>query len=739
VVALSLAGPSLAGELKWPFTFTEGSSPELIEYDARIHDPDALRSIKGTPVRDVTFKAEHFEVRMDEGVVYLEPEIDGHPAGAFFVGRATVSFAPRDRTARRDMILNFGSESLESEPVGHVWFFTMRESSLLGQLGIEEQPAVPFDAGPDFAEYKKAVRRLGTRLTHVFLNRDGLSKGAAYVVFAPPAIRDRRSPSACLLYSFDPGRSQEITLQALGHHAFTRSYVSLITRERSTPRRFVPEGRVEEYSTDLTFRGSPAYIRKVDEVSTITLTAVSEVTALRLELTPRLEVSSVTGPGGRPLPFLQWEYRPGRANANPDPRVLVLVDGLFHAGETGKITVTSSGPLVRLPEHEQPGIEPWHPRLNDPGESIFELRATVPKRVRLETAGELLSEAVESDTRRYHYRTTRPSAATAFAWGYGPYGTEERTADDTVVTVQGGGKTEYLQELVVETANQVRVLNRILAPLESDSLRVADVPPNRAFDGFVLLGDRRRLRRQETIARLWFGNMLRPLDLPRDYWLVESFAAYMAVEYLEIRNERDESAWRQLHWHWPLFNRGTLETRTLKGGSQRVNYYRLYALIDGVGTTTKGPLVLHSLRYLFAVRDGSDNAFWLLVQDFVQNNKHRQVSTRDFLELAEARYGESLDWFWDQWLYGTDLPVVRWSKELSRAEDGGWLLTVNAEQLETEMTLHIPIYVVRQDGETIRAPLILRGRTARATVELENEPLEVSLNDDYEAIVRLEN
>ena len=118
MVALSLAGPSLAGELEWPFTFTDGSSPELIEYDTRIHDPDALRSVKGTRVRDVTFEAENFEVRMDDGVVYLEPEIDGYPVGAFFVGRATVSYAPQDRTARRDMILNLGTESLDGEPAG---------------------------------------------------------------------------------------------------------------------------------------------------------------------------------------------------------------------------------------------------------------------------------------------------------------------------------------------------------------------------------------------------------------------------------------------------------------------------------------------------------------------------------------------------------------------------------------------------------------------------------------------
>jgi aminopeptidase N len=150
-------------------------------------------------------------------------------------------------------------------------------------------------------------------------------------------------------------------------------------------------------------------------------------------------------------------------------------------------------------------------------------------------------------------------------------------------------------------------------------------------------------------------------------------------------------------------------------------------------------MVLHSLRYLFTVRDGSDNVFWLLVQDFVQQHAHGRVSTREFLELAEARYGESLDWFWDQWLYGTDLPVVRWSKELSRTEDGGWLLTVDAEQQDTEMTLYIPVYVETNDGETLREPLIMRGKTGRATIELEDEPYRVSLNDDFEAIVRLED
>ena len=43
------------------------------------------------------------------------------------------------------------------------------------------------------------------------------------------------------------------------------------------------------------------------------------------------------------------------------------------------------------------------------------------------------------------------------------------------------------------------------------------------------------------------------------------------------------------------------------------------------------------------------------------------------------------------------------------------------------------------DGKTLREPLIMRGRTGRAIIKLEDEPFRVSLNDDFEAIVRLED
>ena len=40
---------------------------------------------------------------MEEGVLFLEPEIEGYPVGAFFEGRATVSFAPSSGKAKGDL------------------------------------------------------------------------------------------------------------------------------------------------------------------------------------------------------------------------------------------------------------------------------------------------------------------------------------------------------------------------------------------------------------------------------------------------------------------------------------------------------------------------------------------------------------------------------------------------------------------------------------------------------------
>ena len=80
---------------------------------------------------------------------------------------------------------------------------------------------------------------------------------------------------------------------------------------------------------------------------------------------------------------------------------------------------------------------------------------------------------------------------------------------------------------------------------------------------------------------------------------------------------------------------------------------------------------------------------------------------------------------------------MRWSYDLSRTEDGGWLLTVDAEQEKTNYLLAIPVYIEDKGDDVTTHPLFLLGEKGQAQVKLTSKPSRVTLNDNFEALVQL--
>ena len=212
------------------------------------------------------------------------------------------------------------------------------------------------------------------------------------------------------------------------------------------------------------------------------------------------------------------------------------------------------------------------------------------------------------------------------------------------------------------------------------------------------------------------------------------------MEYFKQRYDKPEKArmvMREL-WAKPVLRAPREPVSTVTGETRRVKTSEINALIDGAGNVySKGPLVIHTLRYYFALRTGSDEAFWQLLRDFLERYAYGQASTEDFIRLAEEHLGEGLDWFRAQWIYGTAIPVVHWSYDLTKNEDGGWLLTVEAEQEETSYLLAIPIYIQNGNDEVATHPLFLLGKKGQAQVKLPSKPTRITLNDDFEALVQL--
>jgi hypothetical protein len=81
--------------------------------------------------------------------------------------------------------------------------------------------------------------------------------------------------------------------------------------------------------------------------------------------------------------------------------------------------------------------------------------------------------------------------------------------------------------------------------------------------------------------------------------------------------------------------------------------------------------ICHMLR-----RQLGDERFFKLVDRYLdmRQNSNQPVSTSSFRKLAEDVSGDSLDWFFDQWVNRTDLPRLKLDKVAVRKDKKGWMV-----------------------------------------------------------------
>jgi hypothetical protein len=761
--------PCLAQQWHWNAKFTPKSDPALIALYDRVTE-SSLAAGQGVPVRDVTFEAPDFKVLLENGTIWQEAPIEGYPAGAWFEGTARIRFEPRQRKARADLQKYFGAEKLQDIPVTWVYLFTLRETPLGRQLGMQAPPSVPSPASAAYTLAKAAMRQLGTELVLGYLNRDGRSKGAAWVLFAPEAVRSPGNTSAALLYRHDPAAERVAELTVFAHSAaaidpwfrarleqypeYKYTFIPVAWTRREPNSSWVPPTNVDKYTIALDF---PTQIGDASEEAVVAFTPEDGVAALGLGLTSRLQVEAVTGADGQAVPFLQWEDLPGKPNF--DEVVLVRPPKPFEAGKPTSIKVVSKGSLfdpswfwraAALAEEDN-----WYPSMPDRDGAGYETSGTTPKGIRFVSAGKQLADEVAGGRRTVRFATTKPAFDSSFYIG-GYDIQEQKTDGKTRVEFyvdrntgesKGTSATDYAAQ---EIANAVQTFNKILdAPLEFDDLRVVTVPTchGRGFEGLLLLSGGGALTsslsgadifRAHEVAHQWWGDMVGTDAWPEDRWLSESIAEYVAMEFYQTRfkDKNDTRARMRDLWVTPLRKASSQTVLALDGRPRAVSGNEIHPLIDGdQNVYTKGPLVLHHLRYIFKVMKKNDDGFWVLLQDFLAKNKHRKAGTAEFIALAEERLGGKIGWFWDQWIYGTKIPTVSWSYDVKEEPAGGWSISVKGMQEDSEFQLAIPVFVKLKGGRTLDFPLLFQGREGKAQARMKEKPSSVSVNDDYEAPV----
>ena len=150
------------------------------------------------------------------------------------------------------------------------------------------------------------------------------------------------------------------------------------------------------------------------------------------------------------------------------------------------------------------------------------------------------------------------------------------------------------------------------------------------------------------LAHQWFGDYVTCRDWGQ-IWLNESFASYLQAMWTEKLKGHDEFLYADIR------DKQNATLDTWAQGIRRPIVTKYYANKDAMFDTYAypgGASVLHMLR-----KHLGDKMFSKSLNHYLTSNAHQPVSTEDLRIAIEETTGQSMDWFFDQWLYRMGHPV----------------------------------------------------------------------------------
>jgi hypothetical protein len=585
------------------------------------------------------------------------------------------------------------------------------------------------------------------------------------------------SPEEVALINFDPGGPQDGIWYLTHYAAEWKAGTALSTENRHTV-------AAEHYRIETA-------IGKNDHLSaTCVLQLKAMLAGVRVVgfgLLPRLRVTQVTYKE-KEIPFIQESRK-------EDGSFYVIMPEALAEGQNYSIGIEYEGDKVI--EKEGSGNfsvgarTSWYPSLNAFADrATYDLTFKVPKQYTLVGVGKLDKEWREGDYAASHWVSDVPMAVAGFNYGLFKkksvfdekthYQIEAYATSETpdylrrFSTNMSLSPTAMAESAMVDAQNAMRLFTAWFGDAPYGRIAITQQPafnygqswptlvylPISAFfdstQRWMMMGTSAfgfaEFIQEVTpheVSHQWWGHMVGWASY-HDQWLSEGFADFSAGLFLQQTEPKPDKYlkyWERAQETVMAKNRfgirpndaGPLwmgiRLNTFKNGGA---YSRL--------VYPKGGFVLHMLRYLMLDRETGDKDFIALMHDFVATYLNRNASTESFQSVVEKHMKPSLDlerngkmdWFFRQWVYGTEAPSYRMEYSLAPEAGGKFLFTAKVTQsgVSSRFVMAAPIYF-DFDGHVVRAgEVALLGNMTSNEIKLRlpKKPRRVLLNANHDVL-----
>jgi len=443
----------------------------------------------------------------------------------------------------------------------------------------------------------------------------------------------------------------------------------------------------------------------------------------------------------------------------------------------------------------------WYPSVNSfTDRATFDLTFKVPKQYTIVGVGKMLKEWREGDFAASQWVSEIPLAVAGFNFGLfkkksftdettkydiDGYAALEMPAfarrpqtigeDDPVGDVAGSiTPARLLDKGMVEAQNSMRIFSKYFGEIPYGRVAITQQPqpnfgqswptlvylPLVAFldstQRYMMLG---RISGRLTefieevtpheVAHQWWGHAVGWASY-HDQWLSEGFADFSAGLFLQLTEPKPDKyiTYWQRHREM-LLQKNQWGRRANDAGpvwmGLRLNTFKTPGAYGRV-VYPKGGYILHMLRSIMWDNKTGDQKFIEMMRDFVKSNFNNNASTEGFKKVVERhmRPGMDLDangrmdWFFSEWVYGTEVPSYKFQYSLTQAPDGKTLLkgTVSQNGVSPDFKMLVPIYV-DFDGKIIRlgeANITGNSTTPEFSVKLPQKPKRAMINAYHDVL-----
>ena len=228
------------------------------------------------------------------------------------------------------------------------------------------------------------------------------------------------------------------------------------------------------------------------------------------------------------------------------------------------------------------------------------------------------------------------------------------------------------------------------------------------------------------LAHQWWGQAVGWKNY-HEQWLSEGFAQYFAAIYAERRRGSgvfDGIIRSMSRWAVSTSDQGAVYL------GYRLGHIKNDGRILRALVYNKGAMVLHMLRRLVG-----DDAFFRGLRRFYDRYRFQKAGTDELREVFEAESGQPLSRFFEEWIYGSDLPVVTVTWRVD-ASGPGQVAVVRVEQHGRLFDVPLTVSLQLADGTLQDALVRVTERVVEQPVPFTGRLRGVVVNRDRAALLR---